>query len=213
MQDFCHMNNSSKNKPAYIIGIAGASGSGKTFISEKISSALGKRVVALSQDFYYKDQTEKSLEQRKGVNYDHPDAVDFDLLVRHLKTLKQGGSVMHPLYDFQVHNRRKTSEIVESAPVILIEGILIYAVPALSSLIDFKVFVDTPADICFIRRLQRDLQERGRSLESVIEQYLATVRPMFVKYVMPSKKQADLVVVGQGDMEPALRYVLKTLPH
>lgn len=207
------MNNSSKNKPAYIIGIAGASGSGKTFISEKISSALGKRVVALSQDFYYKDQTEKSLEQRKGVNYDHPDAVDFDLLVRHLKTLKQGGSVMHPLYDFQVHNRRKTSEIVESAPVILIEGILIYAVPALSSLIDFKVFVDTPADICFIRRLQRDLQERGRSLESVIEQYLATVRPMFVKYVMPSKKQADLVVVGQGDMEPALRYVLKTLPH
>ena len=196
----------------YVIGIAGASGSGKSFFAERIRSSLpAEDVLILSQDYYYKDRSDISLEQRHSINYDHPDAIDFSLLISHLQALKQGRGIEHPLYDFTLHNRKDENIKVAPARIVLVDGILIYAMPEICRWIDLKVYVDTPPDICFIRRLQRDTRERGRSEESVISQYLATVRPMFIKFVLPSKKLADLVVVGQGDMEPGLRYVLKAL--
>ncbi len=206
------MKSSTQKDAAYIVGIAGASGSGKSFFAERIRSALpAKDVLILSQDHYYKDRSEVSLEQRRTINYDHPDAIDFALLISHLQALKRGQRIEHPLYDFAVHNRKTEKKQADPARVVLVDGILLYAVPELCRWIHFKVYVDTPLDICFIRRLQRDTRERGRSEESVIDQYLTTVRPMFVKFVLPGKKLADLVLVGQGDMEPGLRHVLKAL--
>ena len=199
-------------KKSIIVGIAGASGSGKSFFAQKLRNALRNRnVLILSQDFYYKDRSSIPLEERAHINYDHPNAIDFDLLAEHLRQLKSGKAIRHPQYDFTVHNRKK--EWVEAGPadVVLLDGILIYVPESLHSLIDFKVFIDTPMDVCFIRRLQRDTRERGRTMASVIEQYLKTVRPMYLKYVLPSKKVADLVIVGEGTMEASARYVLNHL--
>ncbi len=208
------MNSTAQKDSAYVIGIAGPSGSGKSFFAERIRAALpAKDVLILSQDYYYKDRSEISLEQRQTINYDHPEAIDFALLISHLQALKQGLRIEHPLYDFAMHNRKRERMPAGPARVVIVDGILLYAVPDLCRWIDFKVYIDTPLDICFIRRLQRDRRERGRSEESVIDQYLTTVRPMFAKFVLPGKKLADLVVVGLGDMEPGLRYVLKTLPY
>ncbi len=203
-----------KNKASvFVIGIAGASGSGKSFFAEKIFSHVKQQgAILLSQDYYYKDLSHLHPRERENVNYDHPDAIDFPLLIKDIRKLKAYQAIEHPLYDFTVHNRKKETVRTGPAHIVLLDGILIYAIEELRSLIDFKIYVDTPLDICFIRRLQRDTTVRGRSVESVISQYLQTVRPMFLKFVQPTKKLADFVVVGEGSMEAGLRYVLNRIP-
>ncbi len=154
----------------------------------------------MSQDDYYRDHSHISIMQRTRMNYDHPDAIDFDLLVEQLSTLKSGRAIQHPLYDFAVHNRKKETRSAGPVDVVIVDGILIYVPQKCRDLFDFKVFVDTPPDICLVRRLRRDVQERGRTMESVLQQYLNTVRPMFEKYVAPTSRFADFVVEGVGDM-------------
>ena len=177
-----------------VIGICGGTGSGKTTVSEKIREPLRDRVIYLQHDYYYRDLTHLSIDDRRKVNYDHPDSLETSLLVEHLKTLKSGQGVDRPDYDFTVHNRRPQTVRVEPAPVIVVEGILIFESAELRSLMDLKVFVDTDADMRFIRRLRRDIVERGRTAHSVMDQYLATVRPMHLEFVEPSKRYADIII-------------------
>ncbi len=186
----------------FIIGVAGASGSGKSFFAEKLKKALsGQSVVILSQDYHYHDKTEIPLEIRQTINYDHPDAIDFKLFRQQLENLKNRIPVDHPVYDFSTHNRTSERIRVNPADVVIVDGILIYAVPALLELFDLKVYVETPMDICLARRLERDVRERGRTVESVLSQYFDSVRPMFIKHVSPSQKYADIVVYGLGEMK------------
>lgn len=186
---------------ALLVGLSGASGSGKSFFAEMLKTRLaGQRVIILSQDFYYKEQSHTTFQERQLVNYDHPDAVDFDLLIDHLTLLKRGQAVDQPLYDFSQHNRGPEVRTVGPAEIVMMDGILIYAVEACRRLFDYRIFVETPLDLCFIRRLRRDLRERGRSVDSVVEQYLNTVRPMYLEFVEPARQFADRVVDGEGDV-------------
>jgi uridine kinase len=178
-----------------IIGIAGGSGSGKTTIAETIVADIGAQHVGLIQhDAYYLDQSDLPLEERAKVNYDHPDSLETPLLVEHLKELLAGRSVERPTYDFTVHNRAPETVRVEPYPVLIVEGILVLYESALRDLMDLKIYVDTDPDLRVVRRLGRDIQERGRSFESVRDQYLATVRPMHLRFVEPSKRYADIVI-------------------
>jgi uridine kinase len=208
MKDFYLMNKEQR----YLIGIAGASGSGKSYFAKKLQESLApKKVFVLSQDFYYKDNSEIPLEERARINYDHPEAIDFDLLQKHLLRLKKGKSIKHPLYNFKIHNREEESVPAGPVDIVLLDGILIYAVANLMDLFDYKVYIDTPMDICFIRRMQRDTLERGRTIESVIHQYINTVRPMFLKFVLPSMNQADMVIKGQGDVIEKVNQVIEQI--
>ncbi len=182
-----------------IIGVAGGSGSGKTTVARAIRKPLGVNAVLLDADSYYCDMSHLSLEERKTVNYDHPEAFDVPLLVEQLERLATGQPIDKPLYDYARHVRSATVLPVESKDVILVDGIMLFADARLRPLFDIKVFVDVAEDIRFIRRLQRDLQERGRSLESVIDQYLTTVRPMHLEFVEPSKRYADVILPEGGD--------------
>jgi uridine kinase len=189
-----------------IIGIAGGTASGKTTIAEKLfnaSTAYGT-VLMIKHDDYYLDLSHLPLEERKNVNFDHPNSYDSNLLVSHLQSLRCGITINKPTYDFIEHNRAREIEAVHPATVIILEGIMIFAVPEILAELDIKIFVDTPDDIRFIRRLKRDITERGRSLESVINQYLSTVRPMHLQFVEPSKKFADLIVPEGGHNEVAI---------
>jgi uridine kinase len=177
-----------------IIGICGGTGSGKTTVSQKILEALRDRVIYLQHDYYYRDLTHLSLDGRRKVNYDHPDSLETSLLTEHLKTLRAGQAIERPDYDFTVHNRRAQTVRIDPKPVIVVEGILIFESAELRSLMDLKVFVDTDADLRFIRRLRRDIVERGRTPHSVMDQYLATVRPMHLEFVEPSKRYADIII-------------------
>lgn len=178
-----------------IIGICGGTGSGKTTVANRILESVSKgEVVFLQQDSYYRNLDQLPLDYRNVVNFDHPDAIDNDLLVEHLRALKRGEAVEIPLYDFKTHSRREETLHVEPQPIIIIEGILIFAEKRLLDEMDICVYVDTPDDIRFIRRLRRDVAERGRTVESVIEQYLATVRPMHAQFVEPSKRCADVII-------------------
>jgi uridine kinase len=182
-----------------IIGICGGTGSGKTTVANRILESVSKdEVVFLQQDSYYRDLDKLPLDFRQVANFDHPDAIDNDLLVEHLRELKAGRAVEVPLYDFKTHSRRDETLHVEPQPIIIIEGILIFAEQRLLDEMDIKVYVDTPDDIRFIRRLGRDVAERGRTVESVIEQYLATVRPMHAQFVEPSKRCADVIIPEGG---------------
>jgi uridine kinase len=182
-----------------IIGICGGTGSGKTTVANRILARVSAgEVVFLQQDSYYRDLDQLPLDFRQKVNFDHPDAIDNDLLVRHLKALKAGETVELPLYDFKTHARMNETRRMEPKPIIIIEGILIFADPRLLKEMDIKVFVDTPDDIRFIRRLRRDVAERGRTVESVIEQYLASVRPMHMQFVEPLKRKADVIIPEGG---------------
>lgn len=182
-----------------IIGICGGTGSGKTTVANRIlASVSAGEVVFLQQDSYYRDLDKLPLDFRQKVNFDHPDAIDNDLLVTHLKALKAGETVELPLYDFKTHARTAETLRMEPKPIIIIEGILIFADPRLLKEMDIKVFVDTPDDIRFIRRLRRDVAERGRTVESVIEQYLNTVRPMHMQFVEPLKRKADVIIPEGG---------------
>lgn len=178
-----------------VIGIAGGSGSGKTTIAEAIYEEIGpENGVLIQHDSYYRDHGHLPPEERSRVNYDHPDALETELLVRHLGELVEGQPVDVPVYDFKVHARRDETVRVQPRPVILVEGILVLFDAALRELMDLKIFVDTDADLRFMRRLRRDLEERARTLDSVFEQYLATVRPMHLQFVETSKRYADIVI-------------------
>jgi len=182
-----------------IIGICGGTGSGKTTVANRILESVSKdEVVFLQQDSYYRNLDQLPLDFRQVANFDHPDAIDNDLLVEHLRELKAGRAVGVPLYDFKTHSRRPETLHIEPQPIIIIEGILIFAEQRLLGEMDIKVYVDTPDDIRFIRRLGRDVAERGRTVESVIEQYLATVRPMHTQFVEPSKRCADVIIPEGG---------------
>jgi uridine kinase len=197
--------------PCKIVGIAGASGSGKSFFARALQDQLPVSNFILSQDNYYKDRSDISLLERQNINYDHPDAIDFDLLVRHLQALKSGGAIEQPHYDFSVHNRIAQTTHVEPTSVVLLDGILIYAVQTCRDIIDYKVYIDTPLDICFIRRLQRDIRERGRSVQSVVEQYMRSVRPMYLQFVKPTMQDANLVAKGLGDMQNDVAFVIRNI--
>lgn len=185
-----------------IIGICGGTGSGKTTIARKIVENVGARnVVLLEQDSYYRNLSDMPLDRRSKANFDHPDSIDSEMLSNHLKRLKTNLPIEMPVYDFRTHTRRRQTEPIEPKPVVLVEGILIFAEPRIAELLDIKVFVDTPDDIRFIRRLQRDIRERGRTVESVIEQYLVTVRPMHHEFVEASKRRADLIIPEGGSSE------------
>ncbi len=182
-----------------IIGICGGTGSGKTTVAQRILEAVGAdRVVYLQQDSYYKDLSHMPLEERHTLNFDHPDAIDTDLLIAHIEELRAGRAVEQPVYDFTTHTRRPETRHIEPRPIILVEGILVFENPRLRSLMDLKIFVDTADDIRFIRRLLRDISERGRTVESVIKQYLETVRPMHLEFVEPSKRYADIIIPEGG---------------
>ena len=195
---------------ALVIGIAGGSGSGKTTLTHRLTQALGDDATVLTHDSYYRAHANMTYEELSQLNYDHPDAYENDLLVRHLDALRRGESVQRPVYDFAIHNRTEQTVTVEPSRVIVVEGILILANPALRSHMDLRVFVDAPADLRILRRLRRDVRERGRSIESVIEQYLATVRPMHDAFVEPSKRYADIVVPtdGESDLSAAVTAIM-----
>jgi len=178
-----------------IIGLGGGSGSGKTTIARSIVEAIGPDQVSLIQhDAYYHDQTDLPMEERPKVNYDHPESFESSLLVRHLQELRAGRAVERPIYDFTVYNRQADTVRVEPKPVVIVEGILVLYEPELRALMDLKIYVDTDPDLRILRRLERDLNERGRSFDSVHDQYLATVRPMHLQFVEPSKRYADMVI-------------------
>lgn len=185
-----------------IIGICGGTGSGKTTIARRIFETVGaENVILLEQDSYYRNLADMPLDERRKANFDHPDSIDSELLGNHLRRLKSGLPVEIPVYDFRTHTRRNETERLEPKTVVLVEGILIFSVSAISELLDIRIFVDTPDDIRFIRRLKRDITERGRTTESVIEQYLATVRPMHFEFVEPSKRHADLIIPEGGNSD------------
>jgi uridine kinase len=182
-----------------VIGIAGGTGSGKTTVAHVILERVGADSIAfLAHDAYYKDLRHLNPAQRRLINFDHPDSLETDLLITHLKALRQWKAVEIPIYDFTSHSRTDQTLRIEPSPVILVEGILIFAEPDLRNMFDVKIFVDTPPDIRFIRRLERDIQERGRSVESVIQQYETTVRPMHLEFVEPSKRIADVIIPEGG---------------
>ena len=182
-----------------IIGICGGTGSGKTTVANRILETVSASEVAfIQQDSYYRNLKDLPVDYRGAVNFDHPDALDNDLLVNHIRKLKGGGSVELPIYDFKANARLNDTVLIEPKPIVIIEGILIFVDPRLLEQMDIKVFVDTPDDIRFIRRLRRDIAERGRTVDSVIEQYLATVRPMHIQFVEPSKRYADVIIPEGG---------------
>ena len=181
------------------IAVAGGTGSGKTTISNALLERVGHRHIAyVPHDAYYKDLRHLPLDQRGHFNFDHPDALDTPLMIEHIKGLQAGRPVEIPIYDFTIHQRTDRTETVGPQPIILVEGILILGDAALRELFDVKIYVDTDADLRFIRRLQRDIVERGRTMESVIDQYLNTVRPMHLKFVEPSKRYADVIIPEGG---------------
>jgi len=195
-----------------VVGIAGGTGSGKTTLSDLILESIGRdRMAYLPHDAYYRQQKDRPLEERAKVNYDHPNSLETELLIEHIHQLKEGRSVNMPVYDFTKHNRKDATVLVESRPVILVEGILIFVEKELRKLFDMKIYVDTDADIRFIRRLTRDIEERGRTVPSVIEQYLQTVRPMHLEFVESSKRYADIIVPEGGFNTVALDMVIARL--
>ena len=178
-----------------IIGICGGTGSGKTTIARSIVDAVGEgKVVLVEQDSYYRNLSDMPLDERHQANFDHPDSLDSDMLVNHILRLKQGLSIEMPLYDFATHTRSDKIEVIDPRPVVIVEGILIFAEPRVLDLLDVRVYVDTPDDIRLMRRLRRDITERGRTFERTLEQYERTIRPMHHEFVEPSKRHADIII-------------------
>ena len=195
--------------PPLVVGVAGGSGSGKTTVVRRIVDTIGDgHVTVLEHDRYYRDHPELRLEDRAALNYDHPNSLETDLLVAHLQALRAGHPIDAPVYDFARHARQPVTETVRPLTAIIVEGILIFADPPLRALMDVKVFVDTEPDTRFIRRLQRDVTERGRTVDSVIEQYVSTVKPMHLEFVEPSKRYADLIVPEGGHNQVAIDMLL-----
>jgi uridine kinase len=196
----------------FVVGIAGGTGSGKTTVAHKLASAMPTgRCVTIEHDAYYRDQGHLSPEERATINYDHPASLESALLANHLRDLRAGRTVEVPLYDFATHTRRGETRRVEPARVIVVEGILVFTEPALREQMDIKIFVDTDPDIRLMRRIRRDLEQRGRTFQSVRDQYYATVRPMHLEYVEPTKRWADLIIPEGGDNRVALDVLLGRL--
>ena len=192
-----------------VIGIAGGTGSGKTTVANALLSRVGiEHISYLPHDAYYRDITHLSDAERQLINFDHPDTLETELMVKHLQELKAGNPVNIPIYDFAQHTRTKETIRVEPHPVVIAEGILIFSEPTLRELLDVKIFVDTDSDIRFIRRLQRDIAERGRTMESVIQQYLATVRPGHLEFVEPTKRFADVIILEGGYNEVGIEMLV-----
>lgn len=195
-----------------VIGVAGGSGSGKSTVVRRIVDSVGDdQVSVLEHDRYYRDRNDLRLEERAALNYDHPDSLETDLLVRHVHALKAGEAVDAPVYDFARHARTANTSHILPRRALIVEGILIFADPALRALMDIKVFVDTDDDTRVIRRLQRDVAERGRTMESVIEQYLGTVKPMHLEFVEPSKRYADIIVPQGGNNRVAMEMIVSRI--
>jgi len=196
------------NQPL-VIGVAGGSGSGKTTVVRRIVDSIGDaQVTVIEHDRYYRDRNELRFEERAALNYDHPDSLQTDLMVEHVEMLRKGVAIQAPRYDFARYVREDSTETLAPRRAIIVEGILIYTDAALRRLIDVKVFVDTDDDTRFIRRLQRDISERGRTVQSVIDQYLGTVKPMHLEFVEPSKRYADIIVPQGGHNTVAIDMLL-----
>ncbi len=187
-----------------VVGVAGATGSGKTTVARALAESVAEHVSVLQHDWYYRDRPELTYEQRCELNFDHPDSLDSDLLVEHLTKLRAGEAVGAPMYDFTTHRRDEQCLPVRPAPVLLVEGILVLADPRLRALLDIKVFVDTDADLRVFRRIRRDIETRGRTFEQIRQQYYATVRPMTLQFVEPSKRWADIIIPEGGENAVAL---------
>ena len=192
-----------------VIGIAGGTGSGKSTLTEKLIERFRDNVSVIHHDSYYKAHHNMPYEERCKLNYDHPNSFDTDLLIQAVKDLKDGKEVVCPVYDFTIHDRAEETEIIHPARVIIVEGILIFESRELCSLMDIKIFVDADADVRILRRITRDVQDRGRSLESIIDQYLHTVKPMHEQFVEPSKKNADIIMPQGGLNKVALEMVVE----
>ena len=194
-----------------IIGFCGGTASGKTTLAKRVIEAVGGDGVLVSMDCYYSDNKHMPFEERAKINYDHPNAFDTDLLISHLKDLKEGKSILHPTYDFSNHVRGEKWVQLDSAKVIIVEGILLFENQALVDMLDIKIFVDTDADVRILRRLVRDVKERGRNMDSVVDQYLNTVKPMHERFVEPSKRVADIIVPEGGHNDVAFNMIISTL--
>jgi len=192
-----------------IIGIAGGTGSGKTTLTNRLKEHFAADVSVIYHDNYYKAHNDMPYEERCKLNYDHPDAFDTDLMIGHIRALKAGQPVLCPTYDYTVHNRAAETVAVSPTKVIIVEGILIFQNKALRDLMDIKIFVDTDADVRILRRITRDVKERGRSLDSVVKQYLTTVKPMHEQFVEPSKRSADIIVLEGGHNVVALDMLIQ----
>jgi uridine kinase len=200
------------SKTCLVIGIAGGSGSGKSTVADALASALPTGTIAiLRHDHYYRDRPDLTLEQRNRVNYDHPESLETELLVQHLQHLKAGNAVDVPVYDFKAHRRVAETQRLDPAPVIIVEGILVFVDEHLRRELDIKIFVDTEADIRAIRRIRRDMKSRGRDFETVRKQYYETVRPMHVQFVEPSKRTADLIIPEGGENRVAIDVLVARL--
>ena len=192
-----------------VIGIAGGTGSGKTTITKRLMQRFGDDVSVIYHDNYYKAHHDMPYSERAKLNYDHPDAFDNELFIKAVRDLKAGRDVVCPVYDYSIHDRSDKTVVVKSAKVVIVEGILIYQSRELCDLMDIKLYVDTDADVRILRRIQRDVRDRGRSLESVINQYLTTVKPMHEQFVEPSKRRADLIIPEGGHNRVALEMVME----
>ena len=199
-----------------VIGIAGGTGSGKTSVAHYILNYLKSYAVdpvLLEQDSYYKRNDHLSFVERVGLNYDHPNLIDFPLLIQHIKDLSAGKSIEKPIYDFQTYNRKDETETVKPAKLIIVEGILLFTLDELRDLFDAKVFVDTDDDERLLRRIERDIKERGRSFDSIKDQYRKTVKPMHLEFVEPSKRYADVIIPRGGDNKVGIKMVATRLKH
>lgn len=193
------------------IGIAGGSGSGKTTLARQLAGCFEGRLSLLRHDDYYKAQSSLSLEERANLNYDHPDAFDTELLISHLDELREGNDIACPIYNYSLHDRDSKVQIIKATEVIVLEGILIFENPELLKRLDIKIFVDTDADVRIIRRIKRDVSERGRDLDSVISQYISTVKPMHEAFVEPSKRYADIIVPEGGMNRVAIEMITQRI--
>lgn len=194
-----------------IVGVAGGTGSGKTTLAQKIQEGVGERSCLIQHDWYYRDLRDIEAEARAGINFDHPDSLDNDLLVEHLRQLKQSLTIQAPQYDFATHQRLDETMAIQPVPVIVVEGILVFALRNLREMFDIKIYVDTDADIRILRRIRRDMRDRGRDFESIRQQYYETVRPMHLEFVEPSKRWADLIVPEGGSNAIALDMIIERL--
>lgn len=202
---------SESSKQPVIVGVAGGTGSGKTTLAYRILEGIGVGASLISHDWYYRDLGDLSLEERASVNFDHPNSLDNEFLIQQLMELKSGKSIMTPQYDFATHSRLADGLLVEPRPVVVVEGILLFAIPDLRKMFDIKLFVDTDSDIRVLRRVRRDIRDRGRDFESIRTQYYQTVRPMHLEFVEPSKRWADLIIPEGGENPIALDVIIERL--
>jgi len=197
-----------------IIGIAGGTGSGKSTMARNVIKGLPQEMIAIiDHDSYYRDRSDLTFEERCNLNFDHPVSLETELLVKHLQNLRQGLDVEIPIYDFKTHSRKKETQTMSSKPIIIVEGILVFVEESLRKQFDMKIFVDTDADIRVFRRIRRDIEQRGRTFQSIRDQYYNTVRPMHLQFVEPSKRWANIIVPEGGDNKVALDMIIGKLKH